>query len=175
MRVLVQSKYLLDEELLVNIWRRSAPVDECFNDWRRKPETNLGAFSFDSIFFWGNWVRTNRGLTPVFFGSETMSRPEEWRIIVNFDNSDEAEKSVVIEENESSVYVYRLSAGELTRFRLVREDRPQLLESQIDETPDWLAEKIAAKREEKLSNVRAAESRLSSLAARLEQIKQRRR
>lgn len=75
----VQSKHVLDEELLVNIWRRSSAPhpDDCFNDWRRQPKTDLGVFSSDLTFFWANWVRTNKGLIPVF----DVGEPTEWRSI----------------------------------------------------------------------------------------------
>ncbi|MDO8676219.1 MAG: hypothetical protein Q7K16_01005 [Candidatus Azambacteria bacterium] len=170
MEVRVQSKYLISEELLVNIWHRSAPLDECFSDWRHQSQTDLGAFSSDSVFFWGNWVRTNKGLTPVFLDI----KPEDWRIIVNFDNPGETERIVVIKEDESSVYVYRFDTSEVTRFLVVGKDRPQLLEIQvqINEIPEWLAEKIAAVKKEKSPD--AILSRLNGLAARLEKLKQRR-
>lgn len=80
MRARVQSKHRLNEELLVNIWRRSSTPDECFSDWRRKPQTNLGVFSSNFIFFWANWVRTNKGLSPVFDLSIT-GEPIEWRTL----------------------------------------------------------------------------------------------
>lgn len=80
--VQVQSKHILTEELLENIWRRSSRPhpDDCFNDWRRKPQTNLGAFSSDLTFFWANWVRTNKGLSYVFDPS-IIGEPIEWRTI----------------------------------------------------------------------------------------------
>ena len=166
----VQSKHSLDEELLVNIWRRSSAPDECFNDWRRQPQTNLGVFSSDSIFFWANWIGTNKGLIPVF-DLDVISKPEEWRVIVSLDDA-EKENSVIFTEDESSVYVYRLNTGELTRFLIVGKDWPRLLEIRVNEIPKWLAEKITTTKEEK--SPRAIESRLNGLAARLEQLKQRR-
>lgn len=168
MRVQVQSKHNLDEELFVNIWRRSA-LDECFDDWRRQPQTNLGDLSSNSTFFWMNWFRTNKGLTPVF---DFDVEPEEWRIIVNIIDDDENEKLIVIKEDETSVYVYQFNTGELTRFLFVPKDWPRLLEIQVNDTPEWLAEKIAVAKEEK--SPRAIESRLNNLAARLQQLKQRR-
>lgn len=80
--VQVQSKHVLTEELLVNIWRRSSAPhpDDCFNDWRRQPQTILGAFSSDYAFFWANWVRTNKGLSYVFDPS-VIGEPIEWRTI----------------------------------------------------------------------------------------------
>ena len=81
-RVQVQSKHLVSEELLVNIWRRSSAPhpDDCFNDWRRKPQTDLGAFSSDYTYFWANWVQTNRGLSPVF-DPAVIGEPIEWRTV----------------------------------------------------------------------------------------------
>ncbi len=89
MRVQVQSKHNLDEELFVNIWRRSA-LDECFDDWRRQPQTNLGNFSSNFTFFWMNWFRTNKGLTPVFDLS-TIGSPIEWRTVNEEKKSSEAD------------------------------------------------------------------------------------
>lgn len=169
MKVQVQAKYKLDEKLLDNIWHRSAPIDECFSDWRRESQTDLGAFSSDSRFFWGNLVRTNKGLSPVF----TDMNPEDWRIVVNFDNTDEAEMSAVISESNISVYVYRFDNGELTGFRLVLKDGLRLLESRVYEIPGWLAEKIAAAKKERSPD--AVLSRLDGLAARLQQIKNKKR
>lgn len=168
MRVQVQSKHNLDEELFVNIWRRSA-LDECFDDWRRQPQTNLGDLSSNSTFFWMNWFCTNKGLMPVF---DLDTEPKEWRIIVNPIDDAEKEKSVIFKEDETSVYVYQFNTGELTRFLFVPKDWPRLLEIQVNDIPEWLAEKIAVAKEEK--SPRAIESRLNDLAARLQQLKQRR-
>lgn len=79
MRTCVQSKHLLDEALLEKIWRLSSG-DECFKDWRCRPQTDLGVFSSDFIFFWANWLPTNKGLIPVF-DLDAISKPEEWRTI----------------------------------------------------------------------------------------------
>ena len=76
----IQSKHFLSEELLENIWRRSSAPDECFSDWRRRPRTNLGVFSSDFIFFWANWLYTNKGLIPVFDLS-VVGEPIEWRTV----------------------------------------------------------------------------------------------
>lgn len=175
MEAQVQSKHKLDEEFLVNIWRRSSAPhpDDCFNDWRRKPQTNLGTFSSDSAFFWANWISSNKGLIPVF-NLNTISKPEEWRVVVNLDDA-EKEKSVIFEEDELSVYVYGLDSGELIRFLVIGigvKDWPQLLEIQVKEIPKWLEEKISIAKEER--SPRAALGRLSNLAARLEKLKQRR-
>lgn len=166
MEVRVQSKHLLDENLLVNIWRRSALPDECFSDFKRHPKTNLGVFSYDSIFFWANWLYTNKGLISVFDLS-TASNLKEWRIIVIL-NDAEKSKSVVIKETESSVYVFQTDTGKLTRFRFVRKDKPQLLESQVDKIPEWLAKKIAEAKDDTITD------RLNNLKTRLDQLKQRR-
>ncbi len=168
MKARVQSKHLLDEKFLVNIWRRSSAPDECFSDWRRHPQTDLGVFSSYPVFFWANWLCTDKGLIPVF-DLDAIGKPEEWRIIVNLGDS---EKSVVIREDESSVYVYRFDTGEITRFLVVGKDRPRLLEIRVDKIPEWLAKKISAIKEERSPD--ATLSRLNGLAARLEQLKQRR-
>ena len=88
MKPQVQSKHLLNEELLISIWHRSA-LDECFNDWRREPQTDLGVFSSDLIFFWMNWLYTNKGLVPVFDLS-LIGEPTEWRIVNLEDKSPHA-------------------------------------------------------------------------------------
>lgn len=96
-RVQVQSKHLLSEELLVNIWRRSSAPhpDDCFNDWRHRPQTNLGVFSSDLTFFWANWVRTNKGLIPVFDFS-LVGEPIGWRT-VNLEGEESPNTSNTIE------------------------------------------------------------------------------
>lgn len=91
MRVQVQSKHNLDEELLVKIWRCSS-LDECFDDWRRQPQTNLGDLSSNSTFFWMNWFHTNKGLIPVFYLS-AVGEPTEWRTINIEENASDAIES----------------------------------------------------------------------------------
>jgi hypothetical protein len=101
-----------------------------------------------------------------------VGEPEEWRIVIGFSDEAEQENSAVIREGESSVYVYRLDTGELTRFRLVRKDGPRLIESRVEEIPEWVAKKIAAAKEER--DPETLKSRLNSLSARILELKQRR-
>lgn len=179
MKVRVQSKHLLDEQLLVKIWQRSEvaasdrhfPLGKEFGEWRSEPQTDLGSVSDDGLYFWMNWYagiyQNDARLIPAMI----LEEPEEWRIVVNLDAA-EKENLVVITEDESSVYVYRFDSEKLTRFRLVRKDGPRLIESRVDEIPEWLANKIAAAKEK--LDPEALKGRLNDLSARLQQLKQRR-
>ena len=165
-KIKVQSKYLVDEGLLVNIWRRSSLGP--FNDWQRQPRTNLGVFSSDFTFFWGNWINTNKGLIPVFYSS---CNPLTFRLIVTSSN---LKKSYAIKESLVSFYIYKFNSDELTKLQLVVNSRPQLLESQaiIDKIPEWVLKKIWTLKNEKPSDV--TQGRIDALAARWQGLKQRR-
>ena len=175
MRARVQSKRLLNEQLLVKIWQRSEateserhfPLGKRFEDWRRKPQTNLGVITSDELYFWMNWYRGTFQNHDQLIPSMLLEEPEEWRIVVNLDEA-EKENLVVIKEDELSVYVYRLDSSELTRFRLVRKDRPRLIESRVDEIPEWVARKIEELHPE------AVRVRVQQLHTRVQQLKQRR-
>jgi hypothetical protein len=178
MRARLRSKHLLDEQLLVKIWQRSEateadrhyPLGKKFEDWCRKPNTDLGLFSSDYLYFWMNWIFTNKEMVPVM-DLAVIGEPESWRIFIELDAA-EKEKSAVITEGESSVYVYRSDTEELTRFRLVRKDGPRLIESRVEEIPEWVAKKIAAAKEER--DPETLKSWLNSLSARILELKQRR-
>ena len=114
-RVVVQSKHVLSEELLENIWRRSSAPDECFADWRRKSQTDLGVFSSDNTFFWANWVCSSQGLISVFDPS-VFGEPKEWRTINIIDDNEE-ESSRAVESRLNNL------AARLEEFKQRRGER----------------------------------------------------
>ncbi len=176
MRARVQSKHLLNEQLLVKIWQRSEatesdrhfPLGKRFEDWQCKPQTNLGVITSNLLYFWMNWYRgVHQNQERLVSSMILEEEPEEWRIVINLDEA-EKENSVVITEDGSSVYVYWLDSSELTRFRLVRKDGPRLLESKVEEVPAWVMKKIEELHPE------AVLARVQNLRARVQQLKQRR-
>ena len=169
MRIRVQSRHLLDESLLVILWRKSAD-DESFQDWERNPKTNLG--QFDGNFFWMNWLETNRGLVSVIdLGIAGYSAERDnWRILIELTEK-EKDSVFVFYENESSVYAY--FNNELICLRLILEKSgPQVEKTRPEEPPPWLASKIAAIRKE--WSPEAMSGRIDNLKTRLQQLKQRR-
>lgn len=169
MMVKVQSRHLLDESLLVIIWRLSTD-EESFQDWKRNPQTKLGQID-DDFYFWMNWLETNRGLLPVI-SLETTGYPakqDDWRVLIELADKEKDFVSV-FHENNLSVYVY--FNNELTRFRLIYGKNEPRVEKTKPEEPPWLTNKIAAIKEER--SPEALAGRLNNLKTRLEQLKQRR-
>ena len=177
MRVRVQSRHLLDDNngSLEKIWRLSAD-DECFQDWLKNPISGLGEVVAKTNYFyiWANWYKSNHGLRPVI-DPEAFGAPIDWRIIYESDSSDSDVTVFKFEADSRSLFILSENLSEFTLFYLDFCDRmPVVAKSQLktESAPEWLAGKIAAIREKR--SPQATLSRLNGLAARLQQLKQRR-